>query len=124
MDLKICESEYRFMTVIWDNEPIASGDLVRLCNQELGWKKSTTYTVLKRLTERGFAQNENFIITSLVQREMAQKYASESFVEKTFRGSLPSFLVAFFDGKRISDSEAEELKRLIDGYKSEDQETK
>lgn len=124
MDLKICESEYRFMTVIWDNEPVASGDLVRLCNLELGWKKSTTYTVLKRLTERGFAKNDDCVIASCVAREDVQKFASESFVEKTFRGSLPSFLVAFFDGKSISEREAEELKRLIDEYRSEDQETK
>ncbi|MBE6573292.1 MAG: BlaI/MecI/CopY family transcriptional regulator [Ruminococcaceae bacterium] len=124
MELKLCESEYCFMSIIWDNEPLASGDLVKLCNRELGWKKSTTYTLLKRMTERGFAKNEDYTVTSCVPREEVQRFASESFVEKTFSGSLPSFLVAFFDGKRISDSEAEELKRLIDEYKSEDSEIK
>lgn len=114
--LKLCESDYRFMTVIWDHEPVQSGRLVELCAQTLGWKKPTTYTTLKKLCEKGFAKNENTVVTSLVPREQVQAYASEHFVEHTFRGSLPGFLAAFLGGKTISQEEAEELKRLIDEH--------
>ncbi len=117
MDLKLCESDLRFMTVIWENEPLASGDLVKLCAEKFDWKKSTTYTMLKKMVEKGFAQNLNSAVTSLVPREKAEKFASEHFVKHTFKGSLPGFLAAFFDGRSISEKEAEELKSLIDGYK-------
>ena len=116
-NLKLCESDYRFMTVIWDNEPVASGQLVELCRQQLGWKKATTYTTLKKLSEKGFAQNVDTIVTSLVPREAVQAYASEHVVEHTFRGSLPQFLVSFLGGKTISEEEAAELKRLIDQHR-------
>ena len=116
-NLKLCESDYRFMTVIWDNEPVASGQLVELCRQQLGWKKATTYTTLKKLSEKGFAQNVDTIVTSLVPREDVQAYASEHFVEHTFRGSLPQFLVSFLGEKTISEEEAAELKRLIDQHR-------
>ena len=108
-NLKLCESDYRFMTVIWDNEPVASGQLVELCRQQLGRKKATTYTTLKKLSEKGFAQNVDTIVTSLVPREDVQAYASEHFVEHTFRGSLPQFLVSFLGGKTICEEEAKEL---------------
>ena len=116
-DLKLCESDYRFMCIVWDNEPLTSKQLVNLCSESLGWKKSTTYTVLKKLTEKGFAQNNSSVITSLVKCEDVQKSASVHFVEHTFKGSLPHFLAAFFQGKKISESEATELKALIDEYK-------
>ncbi len=116
-DLKLCESDYRFMTLVWDNEPVSSKALVELCNRHLGWKKSTTYTVLKKMTEKGFARNEDSVVSSLVKREAVQKNASEHFVEHTFKGSLPNFLAAFFQGKKLSEKEAEELKNLIDNYK-------
>lgn len=115
--LKLCESDYRFMTVIWDHEPVQSGKLVELCSQRLGWKKPTTYTTLKKLCERGFAKNENTVVTALVPREQVQAYASEHFVEHTFSGSLPGFLAAFLGNKTLSDREAEELKRLIDAHR-------
>lgn len=115
--MKLCESDYRFMSVIWDNEPVPSGRLVELCADRLGWKKPTTYTTLKKLCEKGFAQNQNTIVTSLIPREEVQTFASEHFVEHTFGGSLPSFLVTFLGGKTISKEEAEELKRLIDEHK-------
>lgn len=105
------------MSVVWDNEPLSSKSLVELCNEALGWKKSTTYTVLKKMTEKGFAKNDNALVTSLVKREDVQKSASEHFVEHTFHGSLPHFLAAFFQGKRLSEKEAAELKSLIDEYK-------
>ncbi len=116
-DLKLCESDYRFMCIVWDNEPIASKELVEKCNEILGWKKSTTYTVLKKLSEKGFAENNSSTVTSLVKKENVQKSASEHFVEHTFHGSLPHFLSAFFQGKKISEKEADELKALIDEYK-------
>ena len=118
MDIKkLCESDYRFMTVIWDNEPVASGSLVTLCAEKLGWKKSTTYTTLKKMIEKGLARNEDTIVTSLIPRDEVQASESERFVERTFDGSLPGFLAAFLGGKTISEQEAEELKRLIDEHK-------
>ena len=119
MELKLCESDFRFMCVIWENEPLASRDLVIKCNKALGWKKSTTYTVLKKMTEKGFAKNENSVVTSLIEKEKVQKAASEHIVESSFGGSLPSFLASFFGGKKISDKEAEELKALIDNFTEE-----
>lgn len=115
-DLRLCESDFRFMSVLWDNEPLSSGDLVKLCLEKLGWKKSTTYTVLKKMCERGFAENRDSLVSSLVPRDKAQAFASEHFVEHTFEGSLPHFLASFFDGKTITQEEAEELKDLIDRY--------
>ena len=116
-DLKLCESDYRFMSVVWDNEPLTSKELVEKCNEALGWKKSTTYTVLKKMIEKGFAQNNSSTVTSLVKKENVQKRASEHFVEHTFGGSLPNFLATFFQGKKLSEKEAAELKALIDEYK-------
>ena len=117
MELKLCESDFRFMCVIWDNEPVPSGRLVSLCNEELGWKKSTTYTMLKKLCEKGFAKNENSVVTSLIPKEEVQAFASEHIVESSFGGSLPSFLTSFFGGKKISEKEANELKEIIDNFK-------
>lgn len=117
--LRLCESEYRFASIVWENEPVGSGELVRLCEQELGWKKSTTYTVLKKLCDRGILQNINSVITSLVKQKQVQKSESEQFVSRTFNGSLPRFITAFLDNKKLSRQEAEELKKLIDSYKEE-----
>ena len=116
-DLKLCESDYRFMSVIWENEPMTSRKLVELCAEKLGWKKSTTYTTLKKLCEKGFAQNADTVVSSLVPRNKVQTYESERFVERTFEGSLPQFLTAFLGGKTLSEKEAAELKRLIDAHK-------
>lgn len=118
-ELKLCESDYRFMCVIWDNEPLASGKLVELCAKRLGWKKSTTYTTLKKLCEKGFAENTDTVVRARVPRERVQAYASEHFVEHTFAGSLPQFLVSFLGGKTLSEKEADELKRLIDEHKED-----
>ena len=116
-DRKLCESHYRFMCVIWDNEPLSSGELVAKCGEILGWKKSTTYTMLKKLSEKGYASNDNSVVRSLLSRESVQRSESKKFVEQTFSGSLPRFLTAFLGGKTISDGEAEELKKLIDSYR-------
>jgi BlaI family transcriptional regulator, penicillinase repressor len=118
-ELKLCESEYRFAAIVWENEPVGSGELVALCDQYLGWKKSTTYTVLKRLCERGVFKNDNATVTSLIKQEQVQKFESEQFISRTFGGSLPKFITAFMDDKKLSKAEADQLKKLIDSYKEE-----
>lgn len=115
---KLCESDFRFMTVIWDHEPVSSTELVKLCQEKLGWKKSTTYTMLKKMTEKGLAKNENTVVTSAVSRDSVQKNESELFVDQTFSGSLPGFLAAFLGNRTISEKEAEELIRLIEAHKN------
>ena len=92
---KIFESEYRFCEILWENEPVTSSELVRLCREKLDWKKSTTYTVIRRLSERGVLKNENSIVTALVSKEDVQSAESEEIVKRTFSGSLPSFIAAF-----------------------------
>lgn len=116
-DLRLCESDYRFMSVVWAYEPVGSGQLVTLCAEMLGWKKSTTYTVLRKLSARGLLKNENTVVTALVGRGQVQAYETEYFVDRTFAGSLPQFLTSFLGGKTISQQEADELKRLIDAHK-------
>ena len=116
-DRKLCESDFRFMSVIWDHEPMTSRELVERCAERLGWKKSTTYTTLKKLCEKGYAQNEDTVVRALVPREQVQAYESEHLVERAFAGSLPGFLAAFLGGKTISEQEAAELKRLIDEHR-------
>lgn len=116
---RLCESDYRFMNVIWDNEPVNSTKLVALCLETLGWKKSTTYTMLKKMCDKGLAQNKDTIVTALVPREEVEAAESETFVAETFGGSLPRFLVAFLGDKTISSKEAEELKDLIDQYRED-----
>lgn len=106
--------EGKFAKIIWDNEPLSSGDLVKLCEKELGWKKSTTYTVLKRLCLRGIFQNSDGFVTSLISEKDFYSLQSEEFVDETFSGSLPGFLAAFTRRKKLSDSEIEELKKLIE----------
>lgn len=119
MELKLCESDFKFMSIVWENEPLSSHSLVEYCANELGWKKSTTYTMLKKLCEKGFAKNENSVVTSLIPKEQVQAYASEHIVKNSFGGSLPCFLTSFLGSKKISGKEAEELKRLIDSYKED-----
>lgn len=113
---KLCESEYRFMQVVWDAAPVSSGALAALCAQTLGWKKSTTYTVLKKLCGKGLLQNTDAWVTVLVPREQVTNQAAERFVDQTFGGSLPGFLTAFMSGKTLTADQAEDLKRLIDAH--------
>lgn len=115
----LCESEYRFASIVWENEPLGSGELAKLCREKLGWKKSTTYTVLKKLCQRGILKNQESIVTSIVKKEQVQKFESEQFVEKTFGGSLPQFITSFMNGKKLSKTDVENLKKLIDSYKEE-----
>lgn len=112
--LKLYDAEYKFACLIWDNEPINSTDLVRLCAEKLGWKKSTTYTVLKKLCDRGILQNQDAVVTARVKREDVQKYESNNLVEKSFDGSLPKFLTAFLGERKITQQEAEALKQIIE----------
>lgn len=115
MEMKLGVIETQFAELIWAREPIASGELVKLCEKELNWKKSTTYTVLKKLCERGIFQNNDGVVTSLLTKDEFNAVQSEQFVEDTFEGSLPAFLAAFTSRKTLSKDEVEEIRRLIDG---------
>ena len=114
---KIFESEYRFCLILWENEPVNSTKLVSLCKDQLGWSKATTYTVIRRLAERGVLKNENATVTSLVSKEQVQEAELEEFVDRTFEGSLPSFIAAFSRSKRLTEEEIAQLQALIDNYK-------
>jgi len=113
-DLKLCESDYRFMCVVWDAAPVASGELVRLCADRLGWKKSTTYTVLKKLGQRGFLRNCDGVVSALVPKERVLTFESGYVVDRTFGGSLPAFVAAFARGRGLSEKDVFELQRMID----------
>lgn len=113
-ELKLYDAEYRLMEIVWELEPLSSTELYKACLPRLGWKKSTTYTMLRKLCERGILQNENSTVTSLVKREDVQRYESHAVVDKWFDHSLPRFLAAFLGEKKLTEEEAEELKRLID----------
>ena len=113
---KIFDSEYRFCLILWENEPVKSGRLVELCREKLGWSKATTYTVIKRLAERGVVKNENTVVTSLVSKEEVQASEVDELVERVFEGSLPSFVAAFTSRKKLSSREIEELRQMIDSY--------
>lgn len=114
---KIFESEYRFCLILWEHEPINSTKLVALCKEQLGWSKATTYTVIRRLAERGVLKNENAMVTALVSKEQVQESELEQLVERTFEGSVPSFIAAFSHSKMLTDEEIEQLQDLIDHYK-------
>lgn len=114
---KIFESEYRFCEILWEREPIASGELVKLCQEKLEWKKSTTYTVIRRLAERGVLKSENAIVTSLVSKEEVQSSTSSEVVERSFSGSLPGFIAAFTRKRALTPKEANEIQKIIDAYK-------
>lgn len=116
---KLCDSDYRFMCVVWENAPVNSGELVKLCSKKLGWKKSTTYTVIRKMCEKGYITNEDAIVKVIVPKEQVQAEESEQFVERTFAGSLPGFITAFLGGKKISKEEAAELKKLIDEHRED-----
>ena len=111
---KIFESEYRFCLILWEHEPIKSTELARLCKEQLGWSKTTTYTVIKRLSERGVVRNENTIVRSLISKEEAQLSELDELVEKKFEGSLPAFIAAFARRQELSDAEIEEIRRIIE----------
>ncbi len=111
---KIFEKEYKFCLILWEHEPIRSPELSKLCAEQLGWKPSTTYTVIKRLSDRGVLKNENMIVTSLISKEEAQASEIEEFVEDKFEGSVPAFFAAFTKKQKLSDKELDELQAMID----------
>ena len=108
--LKLCDSDYRFMLIVWEAAPVNSGELVRLCNEKLGWKKSTTYTQIKKMCDKGYIENVQATIHVLIPKEKVQAEESDYFVERTFDGSLPAFLTAFLGGKR-SEERSMRLKK-------------
>lgn len=114
---KIFESEYKFCEILWEHEPVSSRELVKLCNDRLEWKKSTTYTVIKRLSERGVLKSENAIVSSLVSKEEVQIAASEEFLDKTFSGSLPQFIAAFTKKRNLTNTEIDEIQQIINSFK-------
>ena len=114
---KIFESEYRFCLILWEHEPIKSSELVNLCREQLGWKPTTTYTVIKRLSERGVLKNENTIVSALVSKDEVQAAEINEMVEKTFEGSLPAFIAAFTKHQKISKEEIDAVQQMIDRYR-------
>lgn len=119
-EMELGAVQARFADLIWQHEPVTSGELVRICERELLWKKPTTYTVLRKLCEKGLFQNRDGIVTSLLSREAFYSARSEQFVEETFDGSLPAFVAAFLSRKALSAGEAEEIQRMIDEFRRED----
>ena len=116
---KIFESEYRFCLILWENEPVNSTKLVELCKESLGWSKATTYTVIRRLAERGVVKNENATVTALITKEQAQQSRLQEMVEETFEGSMPAFIAAFSRNQKLTRQEVAQLKALIDSYEEE-----
>lgn len=118
-ELKLGVVEGKFADIIWENEPLSSGALVKLCEQKLEWKKSTTYTMLKRLCERGIFQNENGVVTALMSKEEFGAAQSEKIIEDNFDGSLPAFIAAFASRKKLSKKDVEEIQKMIDKMKED-----
>ena len=115
MDIpKIHESEYRFCLILWEREPVTAVELVKLCQEQLGWKRTTTYTVIKRLGERGILKNENGMIRSIVSKEEAQACEIDALVEKKFEGSLPAFVAAFTKHQKLSEKDLDAVQQMID----------
>ena len=118
-DYKLGEIEQRFAELIWTHEPVSSGELVKLSEAALQWKKSTTYTVLKKLCDRGIFKNENGEVSSVISKEEFNAIQSEKFIEETFEGSLPAFIAAFTARKSLSEKDIAEIRKMIDGYKED-----
>ena len=114
---KVFESEYRFCLILWEHEPIKSRELVDLCKEQLGWKPTTTYTVIKRLSDRGVVKNENTIVSSLITKEQVQASELNEMVEKTFEGSLPAFVAAFTKHQKFSQEEINAVQQMIDRFR-------
>lgn len=118
-EMELGDVQAIFADIIWGHEPVGSGELVKICEKELKWKKSTTYTVLRKLCEKGFFKNENGLVSSVISKDEYNATKSERFIEETYSGSLPAFLAAFMSHKKMSKSEVEELQQMIDKYKKE-----
>ncbi|MBP1584068.1 MAG: BlaI/MecI/CopY family transcriptional regulator [Lachnospiraceae bacterium] len=116
-DIELAAVQERFADIVWANEPISSGDLVRVCERELNWKKPTTYTVLRKLCEKGLLKNEGGVVSSLMSREEFYSKKSEQIIDDSYNGSLPAFIAAFTSHKKLSNKEVDEIQRMIDGFK-------
>ncbi len=119
---KVFESEYRFCLILWENEPINSTKLAKLCNERLGWSRTTTYTVIKRLSQRGIVKNENAVVTSLVSKDEIQAAELDELMEKTFEGSVPAFIAAFTRRRRLSREDLTEIREMLDKMAEEKEE--
>ncbi len=117
-DIELAAVQERFADIVWANEPIASGDLVKICAEELNWKKPTTYTVLRKLCEKGLLQNVDGVVTSLMSKEEFYSAKSEQIIEDSYDGSLPAFIAAFTSRKKLSKKEVDEIQKMIDGFRS------
>ena len=116
-DIELGAVQERFADIVWANEPIGSGDLVKVCEKELGWKKPTTYTVLRKLCEKGLLRNEDGIVTTLMTRDDFYSAKSEQIIEDSYEGSLPAFIAAFTSRKKLSNAEVDEIQKMIDEFK-------
>ncbi|MBR6403886.1 MAG: BlaI/MecI/CopY family transcriptional regulator [Eubacterium sp.] len=117
IDFELGAVQERFADIVWANEPVSSGDLVKICENELGWKKPTTYTVLRKLSEKGLLKNENGVVTTLISKEEFYSERSNQIVEESFEGSLPAFIAAFISKKKLTSKEADEIQQMIDTFK-------
>ncbi len=120
MDIELGNIQERFADLVWANEPLASGELVKLCENEFNWKKPTTYTVLRKLCEKGLFKNENGIVSALVSKDDFYSAKSKQIIEESYEGSLPAFIAAFMSGKKISVKEADEIQQMIDRFRKGD----
>lgn len=116
-DIELGEVQAEFADIIWEKEPIGSGELVKICESRLNWKKPTTYTVLRKLCEKGLFKNEDGVVTALISKDEFNASKSEKFVEETYDGSLPAFIAAFMSHKKISGADVDEIQRMIDKYR-------
>ena len=118
-DYKLFEAEYRMMNILWDNEPLSCSELAQLCDELLGWKRTTTYTQIKRMEERQFIRRDGSILTALVKRNQVEQFDSEEIVDGRFNGSLPKFVAAFIGSKRMTKDQIDELRRMLDEFDGE-----
>ena len=119
-DYKLFDAEYRLMDLVWSEEPVNSTALSRMCLERFGWKKPTTYNLIRKLCQRGFLQNEDATVTALVPRQQVEQYESEAVVEKSFGGSLPAFVAAFTRSHKLSRAEVDEVQAMIDRFREEE----
>ncbi|KAI4446107.1 hypothetical protein C823_000624 [Eubacterium plexicaudatum ASF492] len=116
---RISEGEYRFLSILWEDEPVASPELVKRCNAQLGWKKSTTYTVIKKLIGKGIVKNENTIVSTLVSKDEVDRWQGEELLQRTSKGNVPAFLAAFLKDRKLSGADMERIRRMIDEMEEE-----
>lgn len=116
-ELKLFDAEFKFMNIVWEFEPINSKELSVICSERLGWKRPTTYTVIRKLSERGFVVNDNATVSALVKRDQIQQYEANTLLHKAFDGSIPSFIAAFLKGKSLTEDEAAELQKMVEEAK-------